>query len=157
MNRPLQALSLALCVLASPAFAAESAPISGAAAVGATPFAGDGMLKAFHGQEGVGRIVDAFLARNTSDPRIADIFAAQDLVAFRARLKEHFCYILGGGCEYTGKDMTTAHKDMGIQTANFNAVVENLQWAMDKEGVSFGAQNRFLAKLAPLKRQVVTR
>ena len=155
MTRP--ALAFAFCLLAAPALAEEPAALTGPAAVGATPFEGDGMIKAFHGQAGVGRIVDAFVARNTSDPRIADIFAAQDIPTFKARLKEHFCYVLGGGCQYTGKDMTTAHKDMGIETANFNAVVENLQWAMDKEGVAFSAQNRFLAKLAPLKRKIVTR
>ncbi|MEO6341000.1 MAG: group 1 truncated hemoglobin [Caulobacteraceae bacterium] len=153
MNR--FALIAAVTLLAAgPGRAAEPAPTGDA---GATPFANAAVFKAFHGQAGLDRIVDAFVARNTSDPRIADIFATQDLVAFRARLKEHFCYVLGGGCHYTGKDMTTAHKDMGIQTANFNAVVENLQWAMDKEGVAFGAQNRFLAKLAPLKHQIVTR
>jgi hemoglobin len=35
--------------------------------------------------------------------------------------------------------------------------VENLQWAMDKEGVAFRAQNRLLAILAPMHRTVVTR
>ncbi|RYG10535.1 MAG: group 1 truncated hemoglobin, partial [Caulobacteraceae bacterium] len=29
--------------------------------------------------------------------------------------------------------------------------------AMAQEGVAFSAQNRFLAKLAPMKREVVTR
>ena len=38
-----------------------------------------------------------------------------------------------------------------------NALVENLQQAMHEQGVPFGAQNRFLAKLAPMTRSVVTR
>jgi len=36
-----------------------------------------------------------------------------------------------------------------------NALVENLQMAMEKEGVPFQTQNRFLAKLAPMKRDIV--
>ena len=44
-----------------------------------------------------------------------------------------------------------------MQTADMGALVENLQAAMRKEGVPFGAQNRFLAKLAPMKRDTVER
>ena len=36
-------------------------------------------------------------------------------------------------------------------------LVENLQWAMRREGVPFAAQNRLLAKLAPMKRVIVER
>ncbi len=124
---------------------------------GATPFAGDSVFRAFHGQAGVDRIVDGFVARNQADPRIADIFKGQDLVRLHRLLKEHFCYVLGGGCTYTGRTMADAHKDMGIQAADMGALVENLQAAMQAEHVPFTAQNRFLAKLAPMKREVVTR
>ena len=51
--------------------------------------------------------------------------------------------------------MKTAHKNLGVQTADFNAIVEDLEKAMTKEGVGFGAQNRFLAKLAPMKHSTV--
>lgn len=123
----------------------------------ATPIAGDATFRAFGGTEGVRRIVDDLLARNLADPRIADIFKGQDLVRLRRTLAEHFCYVLGGGCTYTGRSMKEAHRDMGLQHADMGALVENLQAAMRKEGVPFAAQNRFLAKLAPMKRQVVER
>lgn len=124
---------------------------------GATPFAGEAMVRAFHGREGIDRIVDSFVDRNVADPRITDIFKGQDLVRLRRTLKEQFCYILNGGCDYTGRDMKSSHKDLGLQQADMGALVENLQAAMRKEGVSFAAQNRFLAKLAPMKRDVVVR
>lgn len=124
---------------------------------GATPFAGDAMLKAFHGRAGIDRIVDDLVDRNIADPRISDIFKAQDMVRLRRTLKEQFCYILNGGCDYTGRDMKSSHKDLGIQVADFNALVENLQAAMRKEGVPYRAQNRLLAKLAPMKRTTVVR
>ncbi|UVO49355.1 group 1 truncated hemoglobin [Sphingomonas sp. SUN019] len=124
---------------------------------GATAFADDAMWRAFHGREGVDRIVEAFVARNQSDPRIGDIFKGQDMVRLRRVLKEQFCYILNGGCDYSGRTMKDAHKDMGIQQADMGALVENLQAAMRAEGVDFRAQNRFLAKLAPMKRDVVER
>ncbi|HEU4961366.1 MAG TPA: group 1 truncated hemoglobin [Sphingomonas sp.] len=124
---------------------------------GATPFTGKGMWKAFHGKAGVDRIVDDLVARNARDPRIADIFKGQDLVRLRRTLKEQFCYILGGGCDYTGRAMAATHKDMGLQQADFNALVENLQAAMRREHVPFFAQNAFLAKLAPMERVTVER
>lgn len=124
---------------------------------GATPFAGDALWRAFHGRAGVDRIVEDMVARNVADPRISDIFKGQDLVRLRRTLKEQFCYILGGGCAYTGRDMTSSHKDLGLQQADLGALVENLQAAMRAEGVPFAAQNRLLAKLAPMKRDVVVR
>lgn len=124
---------------------------------GATSFAGDAMLEAFHGRAGIDRVVDDLVARNIVDPRISDIFKAQDLVRLRRTLKEQFCYILNGGCNYTGRDMTSSHKDLGLQVADFNALVENLQAAMRREGVPYRAQNRLLAKLAPMKRTTVVR
>lgn len=124
---------------------------------GATPIQGQATLKVFHGQAGIGRIVDDLVDRNVHDPRIADIFQNQDLVRLRRVLKEQFCYLLNGGCTYSGRDMTSTHADMGVRQSDFNALVENLQKAMDREGVPFRAQNRLLAKLAPMERHVVSR
>jgi len=124
---------------------------------GAAPFQGTAMYQAFHGEAGVARIVDGLVRRSVADPRLSGIFAASDLVRLRRTLKEQFCYILGGGCEYSGRDMAAAHAQMGAQAADMGALVENLQASMSEEGVPFATQNRFLAKLAPMKRDVVTR
>lgn len=122
---------------------------------GATPFKGKAMWRAFHQQQGVDRVVDDFVDRLVVDKRIADIFRGQDIVRLRRTLKEQFCYILNGGCDYTGRTMTAAHYAMGIQTKDFNALVEDLQAAMRAEKIAFRAQNRLLAKLAPMQRTTV--
>jgi len=124
---------------------------------GAKPFEGDAMWKAFHGQAGVDRVVDELVDLSLKDPRIKDIFEAHDMVRLRRTLKEQFCYILGGGCTYSGRDMKSVHKDLGVQNTDFNALVEHLQTAMDHEKIGFRDQNRFLAKLAPMQRQAVER
>lgn len=124
---------------------------------GASPVEGQQLLAAFHGQAGIARIVDRMVDLSIADPRIAEIFRATDLERLRRTLKEQVGYLLGAGVDYTGRDMKTAHKDQGINTAEFNALVENLQKAMDEEKVPFRAQNRLLAKLAPMKRDVVVR
>ena len=124
---------------------------------GATPFQGDAMWTAFRGQAGVARIVNGMLDRSTKDPRISDIFQGQDMVRLRRTLNEQFCYILGGGCTYTGRDMKAAHKDLGVQAADFGPLVENLEKAMSAEHIPYSAQSRFLAKLAPIRRDTVQR
>ena len=124
---------------------------------GAAPFADDRILAAIHGRPGIDRITDDFVDRLVVDRRIAEIFKGQDIVRLRRTLKEQFCYILNGGCAYSGRDMKAAHKDMGLQSADFGALVENLQGAMSRERVAFAAQNRFLAKLAPMKPDTVRR
>lgn len=124
---------------------------------GATPFAGTDMLAQFGGQNGIRRIVDRLVDISIVDPVTGEIFAGHDMVRLRRTLFEQFCHILGGGCRYTGRDMKTAHRDMGLQNADMNRLVEHLQTAMSAEGVPFAAQNRFLAKLAPMKRDIVER
>lgn len=151
-----------MAVLAfAPAAVAQEQPVDpyvvSDANAGATPFEGGAMFAAFNGQAGVDRVVESMISASLADPRIKEIFAAVDLVRLRRTLKEQFCYILGGGCAYTGRDMATAHKDMGLQNADFNALVEHLQTAMDEEKIPFRIQNRFLAKLAPMQRTTVER
>ena len=140
---------------------AEEQPVASYAVsdanAGARPITDPAVLNAFHGQAGVERIVDSLIVSYHSDPRLSDIFHAADFERLHRLLVEQFCYILGGPCHYTGRDMRSAHADQGLQTRDFDALVEDLQAAMDKEGGPFWAQNRLLAKLAPMKRAVVTR
>jgi len=48
------------------------------------------------------------------------------------------------------------HADLTIDQADFNALVEVLQDAMDAQGIPFAQQNRLLALLAPMHREIVT-
>jgi hemoglobin len=74
----------------------------------------------------------------------------------KEQLVEQICQVSGGPCEYQGKDMKTAHMDMHVSKADFNALVEVLQETMSAEGIAFGTQNQLLARLAPLHRAVVS-
>ena len=157
-------LLISLLGLASPALAQPPAgeePVAPYdvkdANAGGTPIADPRVFAAFHGLEGVRRIVAETLRQGLADPSISDIFKSADMVRLNRTLTEQICYLLGGPCQYSGRDMATAHKDMGLQTADMNRLVERLQDAMDKEGVPFADQNKLLAKLAPMKRVIVER
>ena len=168
MHRVTQRAALAAVValtLSGAALAQEAAVPSGEKPVDpyvqsnanahATPMPDKATFEAFKGREGLARIAADTVDRSMADPRIKDIFATTDVPRLKRTLTEQFCYVLGGGCDYTGRDMATAHKDMGVTNKDFNALVENLQWAMEKEGVPFFVQNKLLAKLAPMQRVTV--
>ncbi|MBA3836666.1 MAG: group 1 truncated hemoglobin [Zymomonas sp.] len=124
---------------------------------GARPYSGDSLVRALHGQDGIRRIVAGLVARAYADPVIGEIFKDHDKVRLSRTLFEQLCYIANAGCAYTGRDMKSSHKDLGVQQADMNRLVELLQAAMQQEGVAFAAQNRLLAKLAPMRRDVVER
>ena len=96
---------------------------------------------------------DNFLA----DPRIKATFDNTNMDRFRILLGDQFCVVAGGPCTYTGRNMKDTHKALHLTNMDFNAVVEDLQKAMDKNGVSFATQNRFLARLAPMQHDIVTK
>ena len=151
------ALAASLC-LAAPALAQHSSPrMTANSNAGATPIAGDGVYKAFHEKEGIQRIITDFIGRVTSDPRIERRFDGANLDRLNLLLVQQVCYLTGGPCEYTGKDMKSEHAAMGLRNDDFNALAEDLQLSMDREGVAFAAQNKLLAKLAPMQRAIVTK
>lgn len=124
---------------------------------GAKPFEGVSMAEVFGGKEGIRRIVARTIELSRADARIADIFESHDMVRLERTLFEQFCFILAAGCDYSGRDMASAHKDMGLRKSDLNALVENLQMAMREHNVPFQAQNRFLSKLAPMSGEVIER
>jgi hemoglobin len=120
-------------------------------------YAEDTLFAEMGGQAGIDRIVDASVDNYLADDRIKAIFDESNIDRLRAEFKIQFCQVAGGACEYKGHDMTIAHKGLHLTNANFNAVVEDLQNAMDKAGLPFATQNRFLARLAPMQHQVVSK
>jgi hemoglobin len=108
------------------------------------------------GQPGIDRIVEDFVPRLAADPHMSEFFRSVAQPHFKAMLKLEFCVVAGGGCTYTGKPIKEAHQDMDISRADFNNLVEVLQASMAAQGVPFATQNRFLARLAPLHREIIS-
>ena len=141
--------ALALCLAATTAGAHPTAATAPVISTEGKLFA------AFGGREGLVRIVDDLFVNVDADPRINTFFEPAKREQTKAHLVEQFCVILNGGCTYTGKNMKAAHQDLGVQKADVFALIENLQKAMDKNGVPFSAQNKLLAALAPQHRDIV--
>lgn len=117
--------------------------------------ADDSLYQAFGGQAGLVRLMDDFMARLLADARMRPFFQDVDQPHVKKQLVAQFCEVSGGPCRLDGPDMKKAHDGMDIRRGDFNALVEVLQQSMDAQGIAFAAQNRLLAQLAPMHRDIV--
>ena len=107
------------------------------------------------GKEAITAVVDDFVANVAADNRINGFFAKTNIPRLKANLVDQICQATGGPCTYTGRDMKTAHKGMGITDADFNALVQDLQKSLNKFKVPDKEQGELLGVLGSLKPQVV--
>jgi hemoglobin len=119
--------------------------------------ADDSLYKALGERQGLVRIVDNLLEIALADERIKHTFDNTNIDRLKGHLVDQFCMLSGGPCTYRGRDMKKSHAALHLTNLNFNALVEDLQIAMDRENVPFGTQNELLGLLAPMQRDVVTR
>lgn len=120
-----------------------------------TAAADDALYQQLGAQPGLVKLVDDFMVRLLADPRMNPFFKDVDQAHVKAELVTQFCEVSGGPCRRKGPDMKKAHAGMDINKNNFNALVEVLQQAMDAQGIAFTTQNKLLAKLAPMHRDII--
>jgi hemoglobin len=125
------------------------------AAGGPTPVDAATLFATLGGEPVLRNTVDQFAEIVEADPRIDFTFADTDMTKFKQLLFEQLCELTKGPCRYTGRDMHTAHAKLKITTAEFNALAEDLYLAMGKAGVPYRQQNKVMALLAPMKRDIV--
>ena len=124
-----------------------------------TPVITDGqeLFRDFGEKAGLVRLMDVVMVNLLEDPRTKPRFQNADQEFVKEQLVLQFCQILNGPCVYEGPDMKTSHAGMYITREDFYALVEALQKAMTSEGIPFRSQNKLVAALAPMHRDIVTR
>nr|WP_313062370.1 group 1 truncated hemoglobin [Pseudomonas rhodesiae] len=115
----------------------------------------DSLYRDLGAMPGITRIVEGMLLNIARDERIVDRFRRIDIQRLRNKLIEQFCVEAGGPCTYTGDSMAESHKGQNVSRSDFNALVEDLIKAMDSEGIPVPTQNRLLARLAPMRGDVI--
>jgi hemoglobin len=119
--------------------------------------ADDATYRGLGGQQGIRNIVASLVVLVLADARIKETFSDSDMKHVAMRLEEQFCMLSGGPCVYQGEEMGETHAGMKITNAQFNALAEDLQIAMERNGVPSRVQNKLVAKLAPMQRVIVTK
>jgi hemoglobin len=134
------------------------------AALCATPATAQSTQKSLYdrlgGKAAIVAVVDDFVGNVAADKRINAFFAATAsdkarLARFKENLVNQICEAAGGPCKYTGRDMKTAHQGMGISSADFAALVEDLTKTLNTFKVGKTEQDQLLGVLAPMKGQIV--
>lgn len=152
----MRSLALAACLLV-PMSIAHAAGSSDTAQLTRCCNGDPSTYQAFGEKAGIERLMQRFLKGLVADERTRPFFENQNHDRIIAQLTDQVCYALEGPCQYGGRGMADTHKNMGIKREQFNALVEVLQGAMDQAGIPFRSQNKLLAVLAPMERDIVTR
>lgn len=122
-----------------------------------SPATDDATFRGLGGKPGIKNIVATLIPIVLADARIKESFTDVDMKNLAMRLEEQFCELSGGPCKYGGKDMVEIHDGLNITRAQFNALAEDLQIAMERVGVPARYQNKLVARLAPMERGIVTK
>lgn len=115
----------------------------------------DTLYRTLGAAPGLESLARDFLDRLLADPRTGPFFSQADPDQFRREIAQEFCMVSGGPCTRK-RNVRRLHSAMDIDKSQFNAVVELLQQSLDAAGVPFAAQNRLLAVLAPMHRDIIT-
>jgi hemoglobin len=110
------------------------------------------------GYNAVAAVVDDFIGRLVADKRFAKFFVGHSedsLHKIRQHIVDQFCAAAGGPCLYTGRDMKTSHKGLGINEDDWNAAAAHLVESLDKFRVPKAEKDDLLAFVVSLKKDIV--
>jgi hemoglobin len=116
------------------------------------------LYKRLGGREGIALVVGDFVGNMAADARVSARFKDMkpaDVEKLKSNIADQICDATGGPCSYLGRDMKTTHKGMKITEAEWNATVENLGKALDKNQVGAKEKQELIGALAPMKGDIV--
>jgi hemoglobin len=111
------------------------------------------------GKEKITRVIDDFFANVGKDDRIKRFqkhFAQGDVAELKQKLIDQIGEATGGPHKYTGKNMRDAHAGLKITNEEFDALVDDLVKALDKNEVGKTEKEELLALLGPMRAQIVS-
>jgi hemoglobin len=149
------AMNAMLRKLALPAALCAGVLLSACQDMSMKPMAERSLYDRLGGKGAITAVVDDFVGNVAADKRINGFFAKADVPRLKGNLVDQICQATGGPCVYTGRDMMTAHKGMGISDGDFSALVEDLVKTLDKFNVPAKEKGELLNILGPLKPQIV--
>jgi hemoglobin len=155
-------LAICLCLLASiAATAAARQPVSASRSVLVlSPATQDkkSLYDRLGGYNAVAAVVDDFIGRLVADKRFTKFFVGHSedsLKKIRQHIVDQFCAAAGGPCLYTGRDMKTSHKGLGITADDWDAAAKHLVESLEKFNVPKAEKDDLLAFVSSLRKDIV--
>lgn len=100
-------------------------------------------------------IAEEFTRVLLADDRTNFTFAESDTEKFTQLFFEQISEVTGGPVKYTGRSMHESHEKLNITNEMFNALVEDLYIAFERNDVPYRLQNKVMAIFAPMQRDIV--
>ncbi len=107
------------------------------------------------GPDAIAAITDDFVAGVLRDRHLARFFTGTVDSSLRQRVIDLLCQITGGPCVYTGRDMKTAHKGMGITESDWRIAVDLFTMSLNKRHIAPREQSEFLLIIQNMKSAIV--
>lgn len=120
--------------------------------------AGTTLYARLGGFDAIAAVTDDFVGRLARDAALTKFFGGLSLDSqkrLRQRVVEQLCEATGGPCFYTGRDMKTAHKGLGIGEADWQKAAGHLVATLDKFKVPAKEKNEVVAFVTKLKPDIV--
>ena len=108
------------------------------------------------GKPAVSAAVDGLYERLLADPVVAPYFAGTDMDRQKRHMRAFMALALGGADLYAGRDMHSAHADLGVTHDAFDRVIGHLVDTLVSLGVPGELIQAIGDKLAPLRDEIVT-
>jgi hemoglobin len=121
------------------------------------PVAEPSLFERLGGLPALTAVTNKTIDRTASDPRTSRSFDGVNLKTLKANIVSFLCQATGGPCKYEGDSMVNAHRDLGITSAEFDAMVGQLVDTLNQFNVPAKEKNDLLKLLGPLKRDIVTK
>jgi len=160
--KAIKRISLTFCLITTIAVAAAaqnalSAPPAVTAGSGSIQTQ-KSLYERLGGYNAIAAVVDDFIGRLVSDKQLAPFFqghSTDSLKKIRQHVVDQICEGAGGPCIYTGRDMKTSHKGLGITEAQWDASAKHLVETLDKFKVPAKEKDEVLAFVSTLKKDIV--
>lgn len=110
------------------------------------------------GYDAIAAVTDDFIMALATDPELSTFFKGfsdDSIQKIRQHVVDFICNAAGGPCVYTGRDMKTSHKGLGITEDQWNKSVEYLKNTLNKFKVPEKEQNELLAAVSSVKNDIV--
>lgn len=107
------------------------------------------------GAAAVHAAVDDFYVRVLADPKLAPFFTGTDLNRLKSHQRAFIAAAIGGPEIFRGRDMASAHAELGVTDTEFDAVVGHLVDTLAGLGVPDETIGQIGSALAPLRPDIV--
>jgi hemoglobin len=126
--------------------------------VSSSLFAQESLYKRLGGYDAVAAVTDDFITRLVTNKQLSRFFVGLSDDS-KGKVRNHIinqvCMVTGGPCNYTGRDMKTTHKGLGITESDWTVMASLFVETLTKFNVPKKEQDELLAIVATTKKDIV--